>query len=114
METTDLSGRKGLVVGVANAESLAWSAPQHFRAASADLALTYYSDKAKTHVEPPAREVQALLLPCNVLRTGEGEGVLQRCDCSSAHVCRNLHDGHPGGCSTQAAVAAQSTRTSRQ
>jgi len=27
METLDLSGRKGLVVGIANEESLAWSAP---------------------------------------------------------------------------------------
>jgi enoyl-[acyl-carrier protein] reductase I len=75
MEPIDLSGKRGLVVGVANADSLAWSAAQHFRAAGADLALTYYSDKAKPHVEPLARQAQAMLLPCNVLRTGELEAV---------------------------------------
>ena len=30
MEILDLSGRKGLVVGIANADSLAWSAARHF------------------------------------------------------------------------------------
>jgi enoyl-[acyl-carrier protein] reductase I len=77
MEAIDLSGKKGLVVGVANADSLAWSAAQHFRAAGADLALTYYSDKAKPHVEPLAQQVQAMLLPCNVLKAGELEAVFE-------------------------------------
>jgi enoyl-[acyl-carrier protein] reductase I len=30
-----------LVVGIANEDSLAWSAAQHFRNAGADLAVTY-------------------------------------------------------------------------
>jgi enoyl-[acyl-carrier protein] reductase I len=54
LETIDLSGRRGLVVGVANADSLAWSAARHFRNAGAELALTYYNEKARPFVAPLA------------------------------------------------------------
>lgn len=75
-EIIDMSGRKGLVVGVANEHSLAWSAAQHFRNAGADLALTYLNDKALPYVEPLAKRVEAeLLLPCNVGKYGEMEAV---------------------------------------
>tara|TARA_R110000868_G_scaffold61059_1_gene185659 strand:+ start:1805 stop:1969 length:165 start_codon:yes stop_codon:yes gene_type:complete len=46
MEVIDLKDRKGLVVGIANEHSVAWSAAQHFRNAGADLAMTYLNDKA--------------------------------------------------------------------
>ena len=36
MEILDLNGRKGLVVGIANEDSLAWWAARHFRNAGAD------------------------------------------------------------------------------
>jgi len=75
METIDLSGRRGLVVGVANADSLAWSATRHFRNAGAELAMTYYNEKARSFVAPLAEEVQAQLLPCNVLEEGQLEAV---------------------------------------
>ena len=71
METLDLTGKRGLVVGVANADSLAWSAAQHYRSAGASLAMTYFSDKAKAHVAPLAAQVDALLLPLNVAHPGE-------------------------------------------
>ncbi len=75
-EIIDLKGRKGLVVGIANEHSLAWSSARHFRSAGADLAVTYLNDKAKPHVEPLAREIDAaLLLPCNVMTDGELEAV---------------------------------------
>ena len=75
MEVIDLAGRKGLVVGVANADSLAWSAARHFRNAGAELAMTYYNEKARPFVAPLADEVQAQLLPCNVLQEGQLEAV---------------------------------------
>jgi enoyl-[acyl-carrier protein] reductase I len=52
MEALDLSGRKGLVIGIANEHGLAWSAAQHFRNAGADPAITYLNDKARPFVEP--------------------------------------------------------------
>ncbi len=76
MEVLDLTGRKGLVVGIANEHSLAWAAAQHFRNAGAELAITYLNDKAKPHVEPLAREIAApIFLPCNVGTAGELEAV---------------------------------------
>lgn len=66
LEVIDLSGRKGLVVGIANEHSLAWSAAQHFRNAGAELAVTYLNEKAKPYVEPLARKVEApIFLPCD-------------------------------------------------
>ncbi|MGB7181723.1 MAG: enoyl-ACP reductase FabI [Burkholderiaceae bacterium] len=63
----DLRGQKGLVVGIANEDSLAWSAARNFRDAGADLAITYLNEKAKVFVEPLARQLDAsILLPCDV------------------------------------------------
>ena len=76
MELIDMKGRKGLVVGIANEHSLAWSAAQHFRNAGADLAITYLNDKAKPFVEPLAQQVDAqLFLPCNVAEPGQLEAI---------------------------------------
>lgn len=76
MEVLDLTGRKGLIVGIANEHSLAWTAAQHFRSAGAQLAVTYLNDKAKPYVEPLARQVDAeIFLPCNVSAPGELDAV---------------------------------------
>lgn len=78
MESIDLTGRKGLVVGIANEHSLAWAAARRFRAAGADLALTYFNDKAKAAIGPLAEQVEAqLFLPCNVAVSGEIEAVFE-------------------------------------
>lgn len=76
MERLDLTGRKGLIVGIANEHSLAWSATEHFRNADADIAITYLNDKAKPFVEPLARQAgAAILLPCDVSVPGQLEAV---------------------------------------
>ena len=78
MESLDLTGRKGLVVGIANEDSLAWSAAQHFRSAGADLAITYLNDKAKPFVEPLAQQVSApIFLPCNVSQPRQLDAVFE-------------------------------------
>lgn len=77
-ELLDLSGRKGLVVGIANENSLAWSAAMHLRQAGADLAVTYLNDRAKRHVEPLARRLDArIVLPCDVAVPGQIEAVFE-------------------------------------
>lgn len=66
-ELLDLSGRKGLVVGIANDRSLAWPAALHFRQAGAELAITYVNERTKPHVAPLAARLEApIILPCNV------------------------------------------------
>ena len=42
-----LEGKRGLVVGIANDQSIAWGCAAAFRALGAELAVTYLNDKAK-------------------------------------------------------------------
>lgn len=74
--TLALEGRKGLVVGIANEQSIAWGCARAFRAAGAELAVTWLNDKARPHVEPLARQVQAgIALPLDVEQPGQLEAV---------------------------------------
>ena len=78
MLTIDLSGRRGLIVGVANSDSVAWGCAKAARAAGARLALTYHTEKALPYVRPLALECEAEeLLPLDVLRPGEMERVAE-------------------------------------
>ena len=78
MESLDLRGRKGLVVGIANEHSLAWSAARHFHNAGAELAITYLNDKAKPFVEPLAQQLSApIFLPCNVSSSGQIDAIFE-------------------------------------
>ena len=54
-----LKGKKGLVVGIANDQSIAWGCAKAFRALGADLAVTYLNEKARKHVEPLAKALEA-------------------------------------------------------
>lgn len=74
-----LAGKRGLVTGIANADSIAWGCAKAFRAMGAEVAVTYLNDKARPHVEPLARQVDApLLMPLNLLNDGELEAVFGR------------------------------------
>ena len=42
-----LEGKRGLIVGIANEQSIAWGCAKAFRALGAELAVTYLNDKAK-------------------------------------------------------------------
>lgn len=75
----DLSGKRGLVVGVANAQSIAAGCAHAFRQAGAELAITYLNCKALPHVEPVARTTDAtILVPCDVRSPGQLEAVFER------------------------------------
>lgn len=71
-----LTGRKALVVGVANNASIAWGCAKAFHELGAEVAITYLNDKAKPYVEPLARSIGApLLLPLDVSQPGQLEAV---------------------------------------
>ena len=73
-----LSGRKALVIGIANDSSIAYGCAKAFRELGADLAVTYLNEKAKRYVEPIAREVGAeTFLPLDVAVPGELEAVFE-------------------------------------
>lgn len=67
-----LDEKVGLIIGVANDRSIATGCARAFAAQGASLALTYLNDKARDHVEPIAREVEAeTLIPLNVANDEE-------------------------------------------
>ena len=62
----DLSGKKGIVFGVANDRSIAWGITQALSQAGARIALTYQGDRLKERVEGLAATLDgALTLPCD-------------------------------------------------
>ncbi|WP_201154812.1 enoyl-ACP reductase FabI [Rhodothalassium salexigens] len=66
-QMTDLAGKTGLILGIANADSIAYGCAKAFRAAGADLAITYLNAKAEPHVRPLAEALDSpLILPCDV------------------------------------------------
>jgi enoyl-[acyl-carrier protein] reductase I len=74
-----LKGRRGLVIGVANADSIAYGCAVKLRAFGADIALTYLNDKAKQYVAPLAEKIDAtMLLPLDVTKPGEMQAVFDR------------------------------------
>jgi enoyl-[acyl-carrier protein] reductase I len=71
-----LEGHKALIVGIANEQSIAYGCAKAFHAAGADLAITWLNDKARTYVEPLARELGAsITAPLDVGVTGQLEAV---------------------------------------
>lgn len=78
MEPT-LEGKRGLVVGIANAHSIAYGCAKAFRAAGAALAITYVNQKAEPYVRPLARGLgSTIIMPCDVREPGQLEAVFER------------------------------------
>jgi enoyl-[acyl-carrier protein] reductase I len=73
-----LSGQKALVVGIANEYSIAYGCAKAFRKLGAELAITYLNEKAKPHVEPLAKELEAsVFMPLDVQQPGQLEAVFE-------------------------------------
>ena len=74
-----LEGKRGLIVGIANDQSIAWGCAKAFRALGAEIAVTYLNEKAKKFVEPLACELDApIFMPMDVNVPGQLEAVCQR------------------------------------
>lgn len=64
---TLLAGKKGLIVGIANRDSIAWACARAMHAAGAEIGATWQNDKARPHVEPLLDEIGAeLRMPLDV------------------------------------------------
>ena len=71
-----LAGKNGLVLGIANRDSIAYGCAKAFKTIGAELALTYLNDKAKPYVEPIAEELEApIFMPCDVQQEGQLESL---------------------------------------
>ena len=76
-----LEGKKGLIIGIANDQSIAYGCAHVCREQGADLAITYLNDRAKVFVQPLADELgvnDSLLLPFDVTQEGELEALFER------------------------------------
>jgi enoyl-[acyl-carrier protein] reductase I len=62
-----MTGKRGLIMGLANSRSIAWGISKACAAQGAELAFTYQGDALKKRVEPLAAEVGSkIVLPCDV------------------------------------------------
>lgn len=74
-----LEGKRGLIVGIANDQSIAWGCAKAFRAFGAELAVTYLNDKARKYVDPLAQTLGAqIVMPLDVNVPGQIEAVFGR------------------------------------
>lgn len=64
---TLMSGKRGLIMGVANDKSLAWGIAKYLAAQKAELAFTYQGEALEKRVRPLAASVgSSIVLPCDV------------------------------------------------
>ena len=79
MNSVTLEGKKGLVIGIANAHSLAYGCAKAFRGLGAELAITYRGAKSEPYVRPLAAELASpMIMPCDVREPGQLEAVFER------------------------------------
>ena len=74
-----LTGKLGIVFGVANKRSIAWAIAQAWHKAGARLAFTYQGERLKENVEELAGTFgsDALILPCDVTKDEEISAVFK-------------------------------------
>jgi len=73
-----LSGKRGLVMGVANDRSIAWAIARTCAEHGAEMAFTYQGDALKKRVVPLAASVGSdMVLPCDVTDMASVDGVFE-------------------------------------
>jgi enoyl-[acyl-carrier protein] reductase I len=73
MSMNIMSGKRGLIMGLANDKSIAWGIARALHAAGAEMAFSYQGEQLKKRVDPLAAEVgSTLVLECDV---GRGESI---------------------------------------
>jgi enoyl-[acyl-carrier protein] reductase I len=74
-----LAGRKALVIGVANDQSIAYGCAKAFQTVGAELAITWLNERARPHVEPLAQNLAASITgPLDVSVPGQLEAIFDR------------------------------------
>src|ERR1035437_5119936 len=78
-EYVSLKDKKGLIVGIANRNSIAYGCAEVLHSAGAELAVTYLDAKAEPFVRPLAEQLgSSIVVPCNVREPGQLEAVFSR------------------------------------
>ena len=88
----DLSGRNGLILGVANRRSLAWAIAEQLDAAGMRLALTYQGERLRENAEKLAESLHdAIVLPCDVTDDAQVEALFERVGEEMPHLDSLVH-----------------------
>ena len=73
-----MSGKRGLIMGVANSHSIAWGISQALSREGAELAFTYQGEALGKRVKPLAAQLNSdLLLPCDVEDIASVDSVIE-------------------------------------
>lgn len=76
-----MSGRRGLVLGVANDRSIAWGISQVLHQVGARLGFTYQGERLERRVRPLAEQVEGeICMPCDVGDEAQVEALFQEVD----------------------------------
>lgn len=79
MSSALMQGKKVLIVGIANDNSIAYGTARKLKEQGAELCITYLNEKSRRFVEPLAQELGAeLILPMDITVAGELENVFNR------------------------------------
>ena len=79
---TDLTGKHGLIVGVANKRSIAWAIADAASRAGARLAVTYQGERLEENVRDLSSTLdRPLIRPCDVTDDAQIASVFTRMPC---------------------------------
>lgn len=92
-----LEGKKAVVLGVANDQSIAWGIARALHAQGAEVALTYLNEKAEPHVRVLADQISApILMPLDVRDPVPGQTLADVMHAEAGFV-RTVRARHPNG-----------------
>ncbi len=78
MSRATLEGKKGLVIGIANEDSIAWACARACVDAGAAIAGTWQTEKTRPHVEPLLERIGAdLRMPLDVTDDGQTQALFE-------------------------------------
>jgi enoyl-[acyl-carrier protein] reductase I len=108
-----LTGKKGLVLGVANKRSLAWAIAKRAAEAGADLALTFQGERLEENVRELAATLgkPSLILPCDVAADDQIDALFARI---AAEMGRLDFVVHGAAFAPREALSAPYTQTTRE
>ncbi|WP_034618964.1 enoyl-ACP reductase FabI [Chitinibacter tainanensis] len=77
--STAMSGQRALILGLANANSIAYGVAKALKAQGVELAITYQTERTRDFIAPLLDELEpAILEKCNVQEPGELEAVFSK------------------------------------
>ncbi|MFW2177254.1 MULTISPECIES: enoyl-ACP reductase FabI [unclassified Moraxella] len=92
MSIFDLTGKKGLIIGIANDQSIAYGCAKAIVAQGAEVAVTYLNEKTKTYTQPLVDELKCQIFePCDVREEGHLENVFHKLEQAWGKVDFVLH-----------------------